>query len=37
MIDMLDEAAVPNDKRDRKPIRMALYSITPKGKTLLNC
>ena len=27
---------VPNIKRDRKPIRMTLYSITPKGKRLLS-
>lgn len=26
---------VPNIKGDRKPIRMTLYSITPKGKKLL--
>ena len=26
---------VPNIKGDRKPIRMTLYSITPKGKRLL--
>jgi hypothetical protein len=28
---------ISNDKTDRKPIRMTLYSITPKGKRLLNC
>lgn len=27
---------VPNIKGDRKPIRMTLYSITPKGKRLLS-
>jgi DNA-binding PadR family transcriptional regulator len=27
---------VPNIKGDRKPIRMTLYSITPKGEKLLN-
>jgi DNA-binding PadR family transcriptional regulator len=26
---------IPNDKTDRKPIRMTLYSITPKGQKLL--
>jgi len=26
---------VPNIKGDRKPIRMTLYTITPKGKRLL--
>jgi DNA-binding PadR family transcriptional regulator len=26
---------IPNDKTDRKPIRMTLYSITPKGLKLL--
>jgi hypothetical protein len=27
---------VPNFKKDYKPIRMTLYSITPKGRKLLN-
>ena len=27
---------VPNIKKDYKPIRMTLYSITPKGRKLLN-
>ncbi len=26
---------IPNEKTDRKPIRMTLYSITPKGQKLL--
>jgi hypothetical protein len=33
----VDGTDIPNDKTDRKPIRMTLYSITPKGKRLLNC
>jgi hypothetical protein len=28
---------IPTDKSDKKPIRRSLYSITPKGKRLLNC
>ena len=33
----VDGTDIPNEKTDRKPIRMTLYSITPKGKRLLNC
>lgn len=33
----VDGTDIPNDKTDRKPIRMTLYSVTPKGKRLLNC
>ena len=33
----VDGNDIPNDKKDKKPIRMTLYSITPKGKRLLNC
>jgi DNA-binding PadR family transcriptional regulator len=32
----VDGTNIPNNKKDRKPIRMTLYSITPKGKRLLN-
>jgi uncharacterized protein with beta-barrel porin domain len=31
----VDGTDIPNDKTDRKPIRMTLYSITPKGIKLL--
>ena len=31
----VDGTDIPNDKTDRKPIRMTLYSITPKGQKLL--
>ena len=31
----VDGTDIPNIKRDRKPIRMTLYSITPKGQKLL--
>ena len=31
----VDGTDIPNSKRDRKPIRMTLYSITPKGLKLL--
>src|SRR5215212_8859372 len=33
----VDGTDIPNEKTDRKPIRMTLYSITPKGRRLLNC
>ena len=33
----VDGRDIPNQKTDRKPIRMTLYSITPKGKRLLSC
>jgi DNA-binding PadR family transcriptional regulator len=33
----VDGTDIPNSKKDRKPIRMTLYSITPKGKRLLHC
>lgn len=32
----VDGTDIPNEKTDRKPIRMTLYSITPKGQKLLN-
>ena len=32
----VDGRDIPNQKTDRKPIRMTLYSITPKGQKLLN-
>lgn len=32
----VDGKDVPNIKGDRKPIRMTLYSITPKGRKLLS-
>jgi hypothetical protein len=28
---------IPNIKRNHKPVRMTLYSITPKGRKLLKC
>jgi hypothetical protein len=28
---------IPTNKSDKKPIRRSLYSITPRGKRLLNC
>jgi DNA-binding PadR family transcriptional regulator len=31
----VDGTDIPNSKKDRKPIRMTLYSITPKGQKLL--
>ena len=31
----VDGTDIPNEKTDRKPIRMTLYSITPKGQKLL--
>jgi DNA-binding PadR family transcriptional regulator len=31
----VDGRDIPNEKTDRKPIRMTLYSITPKGQKLL--
>jgi DNA-binding PadR family transcriptional regulator len=31
----VDGTDIPNEKTDRKPIRMTLYSITPKGIKLL--
>jgi DNA-binding PadR family transcriptional regulator len=31
----VDGTDIPNKKIDRKPIRMTLYSITPKGQKLL--
>jgi len=31
----VDGTDIPNRKKDRKPIRMTLYSITPKGQKLL--
>ena len=31
----VDGRDIPNQKTDRKPIRMTLYSITPKGQKLL--
>ena len=31
----VDGRDIPNEKTDRKPIRMTLYSITPKGQRLL--
>jgi DNA-binding PadR family transcriptional regulator len=31
----VDGRDIPNEKRDRKPIRMTLYAITPKGQKLL--
>ena len=31
----VDGTDIPNLKTDRKPIRMTLYSITPKGEKLL--
>jgi DNA-binding PadR family transcriptional regulator len=33
----VDGNDIPNQKTDRKSIRMTLYFITPKGKRLLNC
>ena len=31
----VDGTDIPNQKTDRKPVRMTLYSITPKGQKLL--
>jgi hypothetical protein len=31
----VDGTDIPNSKKDKKPIRMTLYSITPKGQKLL--
>ena len=31
----VDGTDIPNEKTDRKPIRMTLYTITPKGQKLL--
>ncbi len=31
----VDGTDIPNSKRDKKPIRMTLYTITPKGQKLL--
>jgi len=32
----VDGKDIPNKKTSHMPVRMTLYSITPKGKTLLN-
>jgi DNA-binding PadR family transcriptional regulator len=33
----VDGFDIPTNKSDKKPIKRSLYSITPRGKKLLNC